>query len=113
MAMAKCSVANAIKASPCGLTDKSIIDRMSQKQFAFSTVVRKFYQDNEPELYKRLFRKETQEGHLLWNYMMACSIRAMDEVYNEKFGDKDGEEVMIHITKEDNGQYKIVEVEVD
>lgn len=72
--------------APLGLADVSLIARMDQKQFAYANTVIKFFKDNEPILFKRLFKDEKQKDYLMFNVSMALAIKGMDEIYCDEKG---------------------------
>lgn len=88
--MCRSAVKNARKDSPLGLADVSILTRMNKKQSAYATAITEYTRNNEPDLFKRLFKTHDP----LWNYEMACTICAFDEIMAKTEG-QEVPEVMI------------------
>ena len=89
--MCRSAVENARKDAPLGLADVSILTRMNKKQSAYATAITEYTRNNEPDLFKRLFKTHD----LLWNYEMACTICAFDEMMAKTEG-QEVPEVMIN-----------------
>lgn len=89
--MANSAVANARKASPLGLVDKCVEQRLDGKQKAYGYAVSDYCKDNHPKLYKRLFRKDDP----LYNACMAMAVCAFDEMYLWIDGDKETKPLML------------------
>lgn len=89
--MANSAVANARKASPAGLVDKSVVTRLDGKQMAYGNAVSGYCKEYHPKLFKCLFRKDDP----LYNACMAMAICAFDEMYLWIDGDKETKPLML------------------
>lgn len=88
--MCRSAVNNARREAPLGLADVSILKRMNKKQAAYSKALYDYTKENEPDLFKRLFKPHDP----LWNYEMSCVICAFDEIIARKEG-QDVPKVMV------------------
>ena len=88
--MCRSSVNKARRDSPLGLADVSILKRMNKKQAAYSNALYEYAKENDPDLFKRLFKPHDE----LWNYEMSCVICAFDEIIAREKG-QDVPEVMV------------------
>lgn len=89
--MANSAVKNARKASPLGLVDKCVEQRLDGKQKAYGYAVSAFCKEHYPKLYKCLFRKDDP----LYNACMAMAVCAFDEMYLRIDGDKETKPLML------------------
>lgn len=80
--MCRSAVNNARRDAPLGLADVSILKRMNKKQAAYSKALYDYTKENEPNLFKRLFKPHDE----LWNYEMSCVICAFDEIIAREGG---------------------------
>lgn len=90
--MCRSAVNNARREAPPGLADVSILEQMNKKQAAYSKALYEYAKENEPDLFKRLFKPHDE----LWNYKMSCVICAFDEIIARE----DGQDVPVVMVTE-------------